>query len=198
MRSFVRGSILVSSALGASVSVLAASASCVQEASIVARASFIRCESAQVHWDAAGGDQAIWDAVERELAQSDPRTREQRRQRMLEGLPEGRPLGPQAKLVAVVNVQWRALTTVWIPNVSTAADLVEEPREINETVHYCWHGPPEDCDSTPKWALVDLWITGPCCDTPIPSEDGCLVGIRYAQPAPAPMRDALAKALDGR
>jgi hypothetical protein len=200
MPAMLRKRILASLAVGASLSTQTAYASCAVEYSIVVRARFVRCDSAQFYWDASGGDRAIYDAVERELASTpDPRTRELRRQRMFEGgVPEG-PLGPQAKFVALVHIDWKVTTTPWLPPYTGTVDLKDGPQKVGETHRYLWHGPPETCETPPSpGSSLDLWVTGPCCDTFISSEDGCVIQMGYVEPAPAPLREVLVKALEGR
>lgn len=188
---------LASLAVGAAASAPVAHASCVLESSRVVRARFVRCESAQFYWDASGGDQAIREAIERDLARSDPRGREVRRERIYQQLPEG-PLGPQATFVAVIHVDWQVTTTPWQPPAYTdTVELMGEPLQIGETFRYLWHGPPETCETPPSpGSSMDLWVTGPCCDTPISTEDGCVVSMSYVEPAPAPLRAVLEKALE--
>jgi len=194
MPASVRKSILVL-AIGASLSAQTAHASCVLEYSTVVRARFIRCDSAQFYWDASGGDRAVREAIERELAAADPRTRELRRERM-GPLPEG-PLGPQSKFVAILHIDWQISTTPWQPAYTAAVTLIGEPRKVGENVRYLWHGPPETCDASPGTS-VDLWVTGACCDTLFTSEEGCRIVMSYAEPAPARLREVLVQALEGR
>ena len=124
------------------------------------------------------------ESVERELASGDAASREQRRARILAQLPE--PIGPPAEFVAVVSREWQALTTPWQPpEVSTSVQLVGSPQELRETVRYLWLGPPEACEATPQGSYLDLWITSPCCDTPIITGGACLMHMRFAEPAPA-------------
>jgi hypothetical protein len=197
MPAFARNSILAL-AVGGSISAQTAHASCVLEYSRVVRARFVRCESAQFYGDASGGDRAIHEAIEREIAASDPRTRDLRRQRIYAGVAEG-ALGPQAKFVALVHVDWEVRTRPWQPPYTSTAELMGEPRQIGETFRYLWHGPPETCETPPSsGSSMDLWLTGPCCDTPIPSEDGCVLQMGYVEPAPVPLREVLVKALEGR
>ena len=195
MPASVRNSIFAL-AVGASVSTQTAQASCTLEYSTVVRARFIRCESAQFYWDASGGDRAVHEAIERELAGADLRTRALRRERIYEQLPEG-PLGPQSKFVAIVHIDWQVSTTPWQPPYSGAVALIGEPRKVGDSVRYLWHGPPEACEAAPGTS-VDLWVTGACCDTSITAEEGCRIVMSYAEPAPAPLRDVLAKALERR
>ena len=199
MPTAVRNSLLVSLAVGAAISPQAADASCVLESSRVLRARFIRCESAQFYWDASGGDHAIHEAIERDLSLGDPRNRELRRARIYQRLPAG-PLGPQAKFVAVVHVDWQVTTTPWLPPAYPGpVELMGEPREVGETFRYLWHGPAETCETPPSpGSSMDLWVTWPCCDTTITTEDGCVLSMSYVEPAPAPLREVLVKALEGR
>ena len=99
--------------------------------------------------------------------------------------------------MAVVNVDWQAFTILPArPAMPEVVEFRDQPREFYQTVRYLWRGPAEACEGAPEWSSVDLWVTHPCCDTPsLPDEDGCLVRMSYAEPAPAPMRDALSKAL---
>src|SRR5262245_29456329 len=157
-------------ALGASVSAQTAHASCALEYTTVVRARFIRCDSAQFYWDAAGGDRALHEAIERELAAADPRTRELRRERIYAQLPAG-PLGPQSKFVAIMHIDWQVSTTPWQPPYTAAVALKGEPRNVGENVRYLWHGPPETCEAAPGTS-VDLWVTGACCDTYPSAEEG--------------------------
>jgi hypothetical protein len=166
------------------------------EYSTVVRARFIRCESAQLYWDASGGDRAVHEAIERELAASDAGTRELRRQRIYAQLPAG-PLGPQSKFVAIMHIDWQVSTTPWQPPYAAAVALVGEPRNVGENVRYLWHGPPEACEAAPGTS-VDLWVTGACCDTPIGAEEGCRIVMSYAEPAPEPLRKVLVQALEAR
>jgi hypothetical protein len=169
-------------------------ASCLVTAETVVRGRFVRCEEAQFYWDASGGDAAVLASVERELGSDDTPLRNQRRARLLEGLPD--PLGPPAKFVVVVSREWQVSTTPWQPPaVSTTVELVGPPQELRETVRYLWRGPPEACETTPAGSYVDLWIIGPCCDTPILTGGACLMQMSYAEPAPAPLRKALASVL---
>lgn len=159
----------------------------------------MRCEAAKFYWDASGADRAIQEGVDRELAHVDPRVREQvlERLRQQQALPGQRHL--QFQFVAVVLVDWQASTSApWQPDVSQVVELRDRPREFHELVRYLWRGPAEACEG-PQWSPVDLWVTYPCCDTPfLAGDDGCLMRMNYAEPAPAPMRDALWKALNGR
>jgi hypothetical protein len=199
MSSSRRNSILASLVVGATVAAPLAHASCALEYTRVVRARFIRCESAQFYWDASGGDGAIHERIERELALSDPRSRDARRARIYQQLPQG-PLGPQAKFVAVIHVDWQVTTTPWLPPVFTGpVELMGEPRKIGETFRYLWHGPAETCETPPtSGSSMDLWLTGPCCDTVITTQDGCVMSMSYVEPAPAPLREVLEKALEGR
>jgi hypothetical protein len=183
-------------AVGASLSTQTAHASCTLEYSTVVRARFIRCDNAQFYWDASGGDRALHDAIERELAAADPGTRELRRERIYAQLPEG-PLGPQSKFVVVMHIDWQVSTTPWQPPHTAALALIGEPRKVGENVRYLWHGPPEACEASPGTS-VDLWVTSACCDTYPSAEDGCRIVMSYAEPAPAPLREVLVKALEGR
>jgi hypothetical protein len=194
MPAFFRSSILALT-LCASVSTPTAYASCVLEYSTVVRARFIRCESAQFYWDASGGDRAVHEAIERELDLSDPRTRELRRARIYQGLPN--PLGPRSKFVAIVHIDWQVTTTPWQPPYTATVELRSDPRNVRETVRYLWHGPPEACNAAPGTS-VDLWVTGACCDTLSTAEEGCRIQMSYAEPAPEPLRRVLVKALEGR
>src|SRR5688572_12483283 len=133
----MRNSILAALATGASVSTQTAYASCGVEYSIVVRARFVRCESAQFYWDASGGDRAIHEAIEREVASPGPRTRELRRQRIYEGIPQG-PLGPQAKFVALVHIDWKVTTTPWLPPYTGTVELKDGPQKVGETYRYLW------------------------------------------------------------
>ena len=197
MPASVRKSILVL-AIGASLSAQTAHASCVLEYSTVVRARFIRCDSAQFYWDAAGGDRALHEAIERELAAAggSPQTRELRRERMYGQLPAG-PLGPQSKFVVIMHIDWQVSTTPWQPPYTAAVALIGEARNVGENVRYLWHGPPEACAASPG-ASMDLWVTGACCDTFPSAEEGCRIVMSYAEPAPVPLRDVLVKALEGR
>ena len=194
-------------AVAASVWTANSDASCVVISETVVRARFIRCEDARFYWDASGGDAAVLESVERELALGDAASRERaagdaasrdrRRARILSGLPD--PLGPPEKFVAVVYVEWQASTSPWQPpDVSKSVELVGAPGEFRQIVRYLWRGTPEACETTTEGSYVDLWITGPCCDTPVLAEGACLMRMNYAEPAPAPLRKALASALDGR
>jgi len=181
--------ILASLVAGATVSTPVARASCVLEYTRVVRARFVRCESAQFHWDASGGDQAQFE-LERELIGREPRS---------ERIP--RP-GPETKFVAVVLVDWQVKTTPWLPPVLTGpVELMGEPQQVGELIRYLWHGPPETCEAPPlslSGSSMDLWLTGPCCDTIPQTEEGCVIAMSYVEPAPAPLREALEKALEGR
>jgi hypothetical protein len=195
MSAVVRNSIFAL-AVGASASTQTAQASCTLEYSTVVRARFIRCESAQFYWDASGGDRAVHEAIERELAGADPRTRELRRERMYGQLPEG-ALGPQSKFVAIVHIDWQVSTTPWQPPYTASVALIGEPRNVGENVRYLWHGPAEACEAAPGES-VDLWVTGACCDTFVTAEEGCRIVMSYAEPAPEALREVLVKALEGR
>ena len=188
---------ILTMAIAASVWTANGEAACEVTAETVVRGRFIRCEDARFYWDASGGDSAVLESVERELASRDAASRDRRRARILEQLPD--PLGPPAKFVAVVLREWQVSTTPWQPpDVATSVEHVDGPEELRETVRYLWRGPPEACDTTPQWSYVDLWITAPCCDTPILTGGACLMLMNYAEPAPAPLREALVSALDGR
>ena len=66
-------------------------------------------------------------------------------------------------------------------------------------VRYLWRGPAETCQGAAPYSSIDLWVSHPCCDASLVlNEDGCLMRMNYVEPAPLPMRDALAKALNGR
>lgn len=188
----VRNGILAALAVGAAVSTPVAHASCVLEYTRVVRARFVRCESAQFHWDASGGEKTELE-IEREIA------RAQGREPRVRWTPRS---GPDTKFVAVVLVDWQVKTTPWLPPVLTGpVELMGEPQQVGEMVRYLWQGPPETCEAPPlslSGSSMDLWLTGPCCDT-IPSrEDGCVLAMSYVEPAPAPLRDVLEKALEGR
>jgi hypothetical protein len=182
--------VLASLVVGASVSTPVAHASCVLEYTRAVRARFIRCESAQFYWDASGGDQATSE-LEREIARA--LGREPGRERI------PRP-GPETKFVAVVLVDWQVKTTPWLPPVFTGpVELTGEPQQVGETIRYLWHGPLETCEAPPpSGSSMDLWLTGPCCDTIPATEDGCVIAMSYVEPAPAPLREVLEKALEGR
>lgn len=196
MPASVRSSLLAL-AVGASVAAQTAHASCVLEYSTVVRARFIRCESAQFYWDASGGDRAVHESIEREIAAggADARTRELRRERIYAQIPQG-PLGPQSRFVAIMHIDWQISTTPW-QHPYTAVALIGEPRKVGENVRYLWHGPPEACQASPGTS-VDLWVSGACCDTFITAEEGCRIVMSYAEPAPTPLREVLVKALVGR
>jgi hypothetical protein len=182
--------VLASLVVGASVSTPVAHASCVLEYTRAVRARFIRCESAQFYWDASGGDQATSE-LEREIARA--LGREPGRERI------PRP-GPETKFVAVVLVDWQVKTTPWLPPVFTGpVELMGEPQQVGEMIRYLWHGPPEACEvPPPSGSTMDLWLTGPCCDTIPAREDGCVMSMSYVEPAPAPLREVLETALEGR
>ena len=193
----MRKSLLNSIAIGAGLAAGTGYASCSVEYETVVRGRFVRCESASFYWDASGADRAIQETWDRALAQHDRSVHERLRERwreqdLLPGLHR-----PQFNLVAVVRVDWQAFTTApWRPEVSDVVELRDEPREFYQTVRYLWSGPAEACEGAAEWSSVDLWVTYPCCDTlSLPGEDGCLVRMNYAEPAPVPMRDALSKAL---
>jgi len=178
------------------LSTASAGASCSIKYETAVRGRLVRCESSKFYWDASGADAVIQKAFELNLAQADPQSREELRRRWREqqALPGQRT--PQSNFVAVVRVEWQAFSVAPLEG-DDAANVVEfrdQPREFHEIVRYLWRGPAETCQDLPEWSWVDLWITRPCCDT-LPGGDGCLMRMDYAEPAPAPMRDAFTKAL---
>jgi hypothetical protein len=185
--------------VAASLSTASAGASCYFEHETAVRGRLIRCESTKFYWDASGADAAIQKALDLNLAQADPQSREELRRRWSEqrALPGQRI--PQSDFVALVRVEWLAssVTPFEGDDAPSVVEFTDQPRAFNETVRYIWRGPVETCQSLPPWSSVDLWITHPCCDT-LPGADGCLLQMNYAKPAPQQMRDALSKALGDR
>ena len=157
----------------------------------------VRCEDARFHWEASGADRTNAEMLERALADTAPEVRERQRERWREAgmLPGQRR--PTTDLVAVIYVEQQAATVApWLPDSPETPAIEERHREFYQFVRYLWHGHAADCAGTEEWPYVDLWIQPPCCDTPgLPGDDGCLLRMYSAVPAPPPLRGALAAAL---
>jgi hypothetical protein len=195
----MRGSILRLIAIAASLATARADASCIVQYETVIRGRLLRCERTQFYWDASGANRLIQNDLDRALSGADPTAREQLTERLRQQqlLPGSR--NPQSMFVAVVLVDWQGSTiAAWQPDATEVVEMRGRPQEFHEVVRYLWRGPAEACENAAPQSSVDLWVTRPCCDTsPLLSDDGCLLEMNYAEPAPRPLRDALSKALEG-
>jgi len=151
-------------------------AACVPPAhETLVRGRFVRCESALLHTEAAGGDPALLQRVYADEV----------------GAEEQLRFG-----IVVIHVNSQVRIDPWTPDRGSPV-FQGEPHEVDEYVRYWLSGPAaiSACSNVQAGASIDFLITQPCCDT-FPAIGPCLIQMNYAQPASEVLRSALAGLLD--
>lgn len=184
----MRISVLTSAAIGATIASAAGHASCADYETLV-RGRVIRCESANFHVETLGANVVTNRRIDEGYARAEPEGQDRLRDRL-----HPRPV---ADLVAVVALDWQVTIAPWLRDVSATVELYDRPQKVREIVRYWWNGPADACQAMTPGTSADLWVYLPCCDT-LFGLYPCFVGIRYAEPAPEPMRDALSTLLEPR